>query len=519
MEGEMDRGKWLRQFIKHVGSQRGAGRQLGVGRNTMNRWANSGEEPSGALLEAIDAYWEEHGTTFDEIADETAAEHMSASIGVSADADVPVDSDETVVSHEDRVDVQVDELDSDGVVEAEEMTAADGDLWARIDGATSADMLAKLLGVPVLAHLPLGDAREAARALMRGWRWGIDPAPPGCHGDIPYYLYTREDVDFADEGAKRLAFAPYDEMFETTMAAEEISYDVHPKERRNLYAFDTHKGREDMIGNRLSMFATEKPYPDDKWFFGSVGAVVKGEWYRSTAEVLAYRRSLLQRWVIFREYCRGIGIRPPWLLEVRNELLREEINILSPHYGLTMDESVRIPRLLSPAIRIGAHLNVREEETINNEAAIAEYFRRRRRRNKLLWLPSLPGRVVRRVIKEVRWARAEYSKPDESGWCRRLGETILPTLHEFNDASEDSRWVILLKWLYYRHEWRIGRGAPRVCGLEKWEMGMLPDSEAYRRYWRPHEYEADYEPPVKPEPHPKPSLVERVRGRIKDWLS
>ena len=153
--------------------------------------------------------------------------------------------------------------------------------------------LASVAGAPVLAELPMEAALSGARALARGWRWVRDPAPNGLHGDALYYLHTREEVSFADEGAKRVAFAADTEMFECGLTGAELRYGVHPRDRQKRYAVEQHEDRGLLIGIRMAALVPEKTYPDENWFFGSEVQAIDGDWQPDAAEVIAARRKLI----------------------------------------------------------------------------------------------------------------------------------------------------------------------------------------------------------------------------------
>lgn len=529
MNADMNRGEWLLQFIKLVNGQREAAKRLGVARTTLQRGLNSGGEPSAAVLEAIKAYWEENGTGFEHLENTTEENtgggtkngtRQAPDIIASNIAGATDDSHDHADGADTHTDVESgNEDDAEGAMHVPQTEESEEGLLARIEGATSSEMLAELMGTPVLAELPLGDARVAASALVRGWQWQRDTPPPGCHGAVLQYLHTKEPVRFADEAVKRIAFAPPTEEFECGWAAAELRYGITPQQRQQRYAVVTHKGRGDLIGLRRTTLVPAAPYPDERWFFGSDGEVVDWEWQRSSGEIIAHRRYLISLLAGYREHYQRRREMTPYLLEIQNEILREEIRMCGTLHELTMGGKEAGQRLWSAPVRLGIETRSREKRIATNEVYIAEYKRRQRRGKWLLRLPKLPGLMVRRLIAEMRYGLADYASVDESTQRVRVRERVLPTLHEWDDAEKDSRRVKFLKWLFYREEWRLGRGAPRVCGLEKWQATTPMNSEAYRRYWRPHEFEEGYKPPVRPEEPPKSGLIGRTRERVGNWLS
>ena len=165
----------------------------------------------------------------------------------------------------------------------------------------------------------------------------------------PCSTCTQEkEVHFADEGAKRVAFAPDTEMFECGLTGAELRYGVHPRQRQKRYAVERHEDRELLIGIRLAMLVPEKPYPDEKWFFGSEGSVIEGEWQPGAAEVIAARRKLLAMAACFPEDI--AGKRPTrWQLALSNERMRVELTMINRHYRLTIGEHVKGDRTWAPS--------------------------------------------------------------------------------------------------------------------------------------------------------------------------
>ena len=267
-------------------------------------------------------------------------------------------------------------------------------LLGKIENALTPAELASVVGAPVLAELPMEAALSGARALARGWQWVRDPAPTGLHGDALYYLHTREDVRFADEGAKRVAFAADTGMFECGLTGAELRYGVHPRDRQKRYAVERHEDRGLLIGIRMAALVPERPYPDERWFFGSEGQAIDGEWQSSAADVIAARRKLTVMSDSFSEASSEKRLTP-WQLALRNEQMRVELQMINSHYGLTIGEHVNGDRTWAPSTRLGIETRWRYAEIALNESAIQDALRRHRRMSVLLWLPRLIlGRLI-----------------------------------------------------------------------------------------------------------------------------
>ena len=221
-------------------------------------------------------------------------------------------------------------------------------------------------------------------------------------------------------------------MFECGLTGAELRYGVHPHRRQKRYAVERHEDRGLLIGIRMAALVPEKPYPDEKWFFGSEGQAIDGEWQPSAADVIAARRKLIEMSASFSEVSPEKRLTP-WQLALRNEQMRVELQMIDSHYGLTIGEHVNGDRFWAPSTRLGIETRWRRAEIALNEAAIQHELRRRRRMRALLWLPSL---ILRRL-----------SSPGEGEPC---GE---------------------------------------VCGETDWSSEAPSWSEEYRKQWRPHEFD------------------------------
>ena len=426
--------EWLQAWVDRT-SQRRVAEALGVNRDPLRRALQGTGEVTGVVLEAVKRYARAHGIQILEEEPET-----SSFIGKEGADDgtggSEVDGDEDGQNGEDGdTETGPSECDANGrnrteqaaessqgsSVEAQrdeqgrdtaEGGSADGSaslsLPGKIDDAETPAELAELVDAPVLAELELEAARAGAGALARGWRWIRDPAlargwrwirdpaPAGLHGDALYYLHTREEVSFADAGAKRVAFAPDTQMFECGLTGAELRYGVHPHQRQKRYAVDRHEDRGLLIGIRMSALVPEKPYPDEKWFFGSVGSVIYGEWQESAAEIIAARRRLLVLSDSFPEDGSGKPLTP-WQLALRNDQMRLELLMVNSRYALTIGENVNGDRTWAPSTRLGIETRWRNAEIELNEAAKRQELRRRRRRDLLLRIPRVALKRLRKT--------------------------------------------------------------------------------------------------------------------------
>ena len=427
--------EWLQAWVKRT-SQRRVAEALGVNRDPLRRALQGTGEVTGVVREAVKRYARAHGI-------QIICPDTSSSIGESEDvgsagddADSEADEDEgrdgpsAVERSEDCVGgteangerseppAENDDETPDSpehAREAPENEAGEGSpgaderssqsyaarqpeddgrdkevsgLLGKIEDAVTPAELASIVGAPVLAELPMEAALSGARALARGWRWVRDPAPNGLHGDVLYYLHTREEVSFADEGAKRVAFAPDTETFECGLTGAELRYGVHPHRRQKRYAVKRHEDRDLLIGIRMAALVPQKSYPDEEWFFGSEGEAIDGEWQPSAAEVIAARRKLIAMSDSFSGDSSEQRLTP-WQLALRNEQMRVELQMVNSYYALTIGEHVDSDRTWSPSTRLGIETRWRRAEMALNEAAIQRELRRRRHLDALLWLPSL----------------------------------------------------------------------------------------------------------------------------------
>ena len=269
----------------------------------------------------------------------------------------------------------------------------------RVLQATTVEEIAAAAGAPVLAEvtdLGLEDARACGLMKRDGWSpTDRERTPPELHGDGPILLFLGEEVSFADEGARRLAFAPANEWEEDgPYCAQQMRYGVSMDARQRRYAVESHNDRPAFIGCRRSDWAPEAPYVDGNHFFGSGGFQrADGTWMPSRAEALAYLYHLRAIERAFRDTA-GSG-DSPYLLTVRKTLLELEYMLLSGEYRLSFHHH---------GVGRSVDDSARSAERRRLEAEIPELERRvRQERRRIGVLRALRGiltapvRVARRI--------------------------------------------------------------------------------------------------------------------------
>lgn len=258
---------------------------------------------------------------------------------VDDDADAPdADSDEDLA----RDDMPDTPPDTDHLLAGQAPEAED-----------EADEDAQIADAPIMALLPSDAASSAREALVNGWRWHRDEAPAGCYGDTLFWLYTRGDVSFADGGARTVALAPDLHEFECGLTAAELRFGVHPRRRQKHYAVERHKDRGLLIGERLAAVIPEVPYPDEDWFFGSLGLeTLDGEWLPPASELVARRRLLTEMLDAFEDNQDAVETRP-YPLYIKVALREVEKDLLGVDYAMTFGEQVSGQRTWAPSTRLG----------------------------------------------------------------------------------------------------------------------------------------------------------------------
>ena len=251
--------------------------------------------------------------------------------------------------------------------------------------ALSVEQIARICGAPVIALVPglsLEVARKAALLRINGWH----PAYPrkdaegnieeyrvrwveGLWGDALHMLYYSEEADYADEGARLVAFAPtlswgVDERL--PYSAQQMRTGVTISERQRKHAVSDHDGRPDLIGMRPSDWAPRRRYPDSDWFFGSEGIlhhgmlrhlIELGLFYKNDYERFVRaaeidirllplvirgtsRAELLEHWYLVREvadaFAKVEGFKNSvFALELERRRLIIERTMLSDEYAIT----------------------------------------------------------------------------------------------------------------------------------------------------------------------------------------
>ena len=278
--------------------------------------ASVSDEPDDAA--ASEREDEVSGAVADDTVDEVVEDWVSGEVVEERGSDaVADDADDAGAPASDEPDGAAasgvveasDDSEEDGIVDEESLPIGEsaGDALRRmsavardaisssIEEASSVEQVARICGAPVIALVPglsLEVARNAALLRINGWH----PAYPrkdaegkieeyrvrwveGLWGDALHMLYYSEEVDYADDGARLVAFAPtlswgVDESL--PYSAQQMRTGVTISERQRKHAVSDHDGRPDLIGMRPSDWAPRRRYPDSDWFFGSEGILHHG---------------------------------------------------------------------------------------------------------------------------------------------------------------------------------------------------------------------------------------------------
>ena len=224
--------------------------------------------------------------------------------------------------------------------------------------------------------------------------------PPGLNGDGPILLFLGEEVSFADEGARRLAFAPANEWGEDgPYCAQQMRYGVSMDARQRRYAVESHHDRPAFIGYRRSDWAPEAPYVDGNHFLGSGGfRRDDGAWMPSRAEALAYLYHLRAIERAFRDTA-GSG-DSPYLLTVRKTLLELEYMLLSGEYRMSFHHH-GVGRSVDDSARSAERRRL-EAEIPELERRIRQERRRIGLRRSLRGILTAPVRAALRIHRRAR---------------------------------------------------------------------------------------------------------------------
>ena len=310
----------------------------------------------------------------------------------------------------DVIDARRDDGSGGGEIETDGDDSGDSE-WdrQRVLQATTVEEIAAAAGAPVLAEvtdLGMEDARACGLMKRDGWSpTDRERTPPELHGDGPILLHLGEDVSYADEGARRLAFAPANEWEEDgPYCAQQMRYGVSMDTRQRRYAVESHHDRPAFIGYRRSDWAPEAPYVDGNHFFGSGGFQREdGTWMPSRAEALAYLYHLRAIERAFRDTA-GSG-DSPYLLTVRKTLLELEYMLLSGEYRMSFHHH---------GVGRSVDDSARSAERRRLEAEIPELERRIRQERRRIGL----GRSLRSILTApVRAARRIHrrARPEPAG--------------------------------------------------------------------------------------------------------
>ncbi len=433
--------------------------------------------------------------------DEDSVAEESVSNGVPPQGETETDSDayypigtfdtaaviRQVPVTERRPDEDVGQVSTDGA-DARDIAgdvADDGSIGVYTDGRVGgSDDGDTEVSIPILDLLPQDVASAGRDAVRRGWRWLQDPPPEGMHGDALFYLHTKEEVAFADEGAMEVALAPDRHTFACGLTGAEMRFGVRVRRRMDRHAVAQHKDRTLLIGERLAAVIPEVPYEDEDWFFGSEGITKQdGTWLPSAAELVARRRRLTDMMRDFR-LTRDIPESRPFLLRVKVELRRVEIALLGVDYEMTFGEQVSGQRTWAPSTRLGIETAWRLDE-IGIATAV---------------LKSWKARIMRWVA-----VCALLSVSPARGFVRGVARLVLKMHGLWDDIFDHpmrraakvarsgqvpSRFAALL----YRMLRSIAGVSPLIgeCrGARDWTPMSPPWSEAYQMKYRPQDYTAD----------------------------
>ena len=504
------------------------------------------DEVSGAVADdTVDEVVE------DRVPDEVVEERGSDAVADDADdADAPA-SDEPDGAAASGVVEAADDPEEDGIVDEESLPIGEsaGDALSRmsdeardaisssIEEASSVEQIARICGAPVLALVP-GLSLEVARkaALLRVSRW--HPAHPrkDAEGNIEEYrvrsvenlwgdaiqmLYYSREADYADEGARLVAFAPtlswgVDEGL--PYQAQQMRTGVTISERQRKHAVSDHDGRPYLIGMRPSDWAPRRRYPDSDWFFGSEGILHHGmlrhlielglfykndyERFVRAAEIdirllpLVIRGSsraeLLEHWYLVREvadaFVKVDGFKNSvFALELERRRLIIERTMLSDEYAIT-------PYYHGKGKRLARSTRISERRWMLERVRdiIVEVGRARRRQKVRRFFNSLflgPFRWLRRrvYIGRYRALRARGIFPGKEGDLSIETQEYKAVSGGIGiEKKEGFEWNAHESLREVPAEHRFGSLDPAAfCGLDytKWGAQVVSVASFDRRRW------------------------------------
>lgn len=352
----------------------------------------------------------------------------SGSAGADAGAD-PLGIDPAVLDIRRRMEQWTKKSDGDAArAEWEAREDPEGEIAALrrlVEQSDDLAVIARCCAGPVLLEIPglsIEDARASALMKIDGWTpTGGGDRPPGLHGDAPLLFHLGVECSYADEGARRVAFAPnlaYED--ESGYSAVRMRYGLTPYDRMARYFCADYLERPKRAGFfRHSNRLPERPYPDSDWFFGSVGLPRPGGvWMPSIAEVAVF-------YYMAREMIEGFagtaGEESAYVEFLRLLSLECQYLLFDPDYWVTMHYH-------QEGKSIGGSTRVFERQTIADQIRIADRtlarLRRRRRMRRVGRAASWPVRALLDRFGDgagvEEWVvGASDWEPLELGWDRR----------------------------------------------------------------------------------------------------
>lgn len=409
-------------------------------------------------------------------------------------------------------------------------------LVSRVNETTTVAEVALIAGTPVLALVPgltLEAAKEGGLLRVSGWNPGhpardedgvireyrVGPVG-GLWGDGINMLYFGEEAEYADDGARLVAFAP-----ETAWGpdervwyyAQQMRTGVTMKDRRRKHAVSDHDGRGLYFGYRMANWAPERKYPDSDWFFGSEGAL----------DVEAVRR-LTGAGRLFPDDLELLSKVAEW--DVRRIPLRvrrpSRAEVLARWYAVRAiaDAFADVERFATSAFGLAVERErlLVERTMLSDEYAITPYYYGEGRSipdstrvSERRWMLERIGELTREVARARRrlkvrrffgslflgWARALRRRMYVGRHERLRGEGIVPgkegdptiETEEFKSAGlgvgiEETEF----DWNDYESlselpgELRFGSRNPEdFCGLDytKWGVPKVPLVSRHRDHW------------------------------------
>ena len=402
-------------------------------------------------------------------------------LDVAEDRVRPVDGDESMDTGQDE---QSGAYGQDGAAD-EVATEVDAELPSFLEDAPPMPSTHEPhISVPVLSLLSPEAAVTGQAAVSRGWRWHQDPPPEGIHGDALFYLHTREDVAFEDEGALQVALAPDRHEFACGLTASEMRFGVHPRQRQKRYAVSNHLDRKLLIGERLAAVIPEVPYEDEDWFFGSEGITKPdGAWLPSAAELIARRRLLLTMEDAFSPTSDGMDSRP-FPLHVKLALREVEITLLGVEYAMTFGEQVSGQRTWAPSTRLGIETDWRLLEMDTAQMIAGSLVTRVVR-----WIATGAALPLAPLQWMIRGAARRILK-SRGLWDGIFDHPMRRAAMVVRSGQTPSRFAVR-RYRILRSLAGVSPLTGQFSGSRDWTPAKPPWTEAYQLKYRPHHYVID----------------------------